>query len=65
MTVKINFRCIGCGICEHIAPNSFRLDDAGGISVALSQIVTDATKKAEELCPVNAIKIDLPEQSIE
>ncbi|MDO4218509.1 MAG: ferredoxin [Synergistaceae bacterium] len=60
MAIKVNFRCIGCGVCSHVAPNTFGLDDARGVSVVLSQIVTDAAKRAEESCPVNAISIDLP-----
>ena len=60
VAIKVNFRCIGCGVCSHIAPKTFCLDDARGISIVLNQAVTEEAKKAEESCPVNAIKIDLP-----
>lgn len=61
MAIKVNFRCIGCGVCSHVAPESFALDDTKGVSIVLNQTITDATKKAEESCPVNAISLELPQ----
>ena len=49
-------KCIGCGACVAIAPDNFDFDDEG-ISTVINEEVTDATKDAEEACPVLAIDI--------
>lgn len=48
--------CIGCGNCESIAPDVFRLDDEG-----LAEVINaagadeDTIREAAESCPENAI----------
>lgn len=49
--------CIGCGMCEGIEPDVFRIGDDG-----LAEAYTDPTdanadnvKQAVEMCPVSAI----------
>lgn len=54
--------CIGCGLCQKIAPNSFEMIDkkANIRSNTLSQEDTAAALEAMEKCTANAIKINLP-----
>ncbi len=53
--------CIGCGACEAVCPQVFRLGDDG-----LSQVLTpevpldliDQVRDAADACPVSAIHIE-------
>lgn len=53
--------CIGCGACEDICPDVFRLDDDG-----LSRVIREhpgpeyyaCIRDAEDGCPVSAISIE-------
>lgn len=53
--------CIGCGLCPSICPEVFSMDDDGK-AVAISGDVPagdqDASKEAEESCPVSAITVE-------
>ena len=59
-TVDIDL-CIGCGNCEDVCPNVFRLDDDG-----LARVINEhpgpelyeCTREAEDICPVGAITIE-------
>lgn len=53
--------CIGCGICEKLAPNVFDLVDkkAKVISEDIETIDINKVKKAAEKCPANIIYADL------
>ncbi len=56
----IQDKCIGCGRCVIIAPNTFELDLKTGKS-KVKNIRGDSEEKikeAEENCPVNAIEIE-------
>lgn len=61
--IKVNETCIGCGACVAMDPEHFDFD--GGVSVAISQEVTDSVKEAAEACPVGAIEVTeaLPEKA--
>jgi ferredoxin len=52
--------CIGCGVCETIAPNVFQLSD-GGFAVVIVDEVPVGTegdvRQAAEECPEGAISI--------
>ncbi len=52
--------CIGCGACEGIAPEEFRIND-NGISEAINDEVKDENKEkvldAKETCPTGAIEV--------
>lgn len=49
--------CIGCGMCEGIEPDVFRIGD-GGLAEAYADPTdanADNVKQAVEMCPVSAI----------
>lgn len=50
--------CIGCGLCESIAPNTFEMD--GDIAKVIEETVSDegAAREACDSCPVDAITLD-------
>ena len=61
--IKVNETCIGCGACVAMDPEHFDFD--GGVSVAISQEVTDSVKEAAEACPVGAIKVTEAAEAVE
>lgn len=53
--------CIGCGLCEEICPDVFRMDDDGKAVAKEGEIpdnLIDSAKDAESQCPVEAIKVE-------
>ena len=52
--------CIGCGACEAIVSDEFRLND-NGVSEALKEEVKeenkDAVIEAKDACPTSAIEV--------
>lgn len=48
--------CIGCGLCAGTCPETFQMNLQGKSEVINDQ-VTDCSKKAVEVCPVDAISI--------
>lgn len=58
MKTTVNEDCIGCGMCEGVCPEVFRLNASG-----MSEVVGDAdlhadkVEEAAEICPVNAIEV--------
>jgi Ferredoxin len=53
--------CIGCGNCEAICPDVFRMQSDGTAEVIVAEIpesLTTCAKKAEEGCPVQAIALE-------
>ncbi len=71
--IQIRFhrsKCIGCAYCEEVAPQRWKMNPADGKSTLLDSqkkaimfICTttndewESCKQAEELCPVNIIKV--------
>ena len=49
-------KCIGCGMCAGLCPDSFVMNHDGKAEV-VNETVTDCSKKAAENCPVEAISI--------
>ena len=52
--------CLGCGQCEEVCPDVFKLDDDKAI-VILDEVpasLKDCCHEAEEICPVSAITIE-------
>lgn len=57
--MKVNVdqdKCIGCGACVSISPENFDFNE-DGLSVAISDEVTEKTINAKEACPVYAINV--------
>jgi ferredoxin len=55
--------CIGCELCSNIAPEIFKRDrgDENKVDLKKSEISDNelqTAKNAEDLCPVDVIKID-------
>ena len=52
--------CIGCGQCEEVCPDIFKLEDEKAV-VILDEVppnLKDCCREAEEICPVSAITIE-------
>ncbi|MGA1863675.1 MAG: ferredoxin [bacterium] len=52
--------CLGCGQCEEVCPDVFKLDDDKAI-VILDEVpsnLKDCCHEAEEICPVSAITVE-------
>ena len=52
--------CLGCGQCEEVCSDVFKLDDDKAI-VVLEEIpanLKDCCHEAEEICPVSAITVE-------
>ena len=73
MKARVNEElCIGCGVCESVAPEVFSLENGQFAEVIMNPITADsqaATIQASEDCPVNAIEVengdnDLPAELI-
>ena len=53
MIIRINLNdCIGCGVCSHVCPENFALDDEKGLAYVISQDYTPLVKEAIDSCPV-------------
>ncbi len=48
--------CIGCGACTAECPNTFKLDEEGKSQV-ISQDDIECAKRAEDVCPVQALSV--------
>ncbi len=58
MKVKIDKEvCIGCGSCVAICPDVFELNDNNKAEVKEEESGSACIKEAEEICPVDAIKV--------
>lgn len=53
-------KCIGCGLCESLCPDIFKIED-DGLAVAIDEELSDSdldcAKDAEAQCPVEAISV--------
>lgn len=57
----IKEECIGCGLCAGIAPNIFTMTEEGlaeALEGEIPVIHENATRDAEESCPVGAIEVE-------
>jgi ferredoxin len=53
--------CIGCGLCEGICPEVFRMEDdgkAGASENEILEILIEGVKDARDQCPVGAIVVE-------
>ena len=55
MKATVNEDCIGCGLCESVAPEVFEIGD-DGLAHAIEE--EDAAQEACDGCPVTAIELD-------
>ncbi len=55
--VKVNQeKCIGCGLCTNMCPETFTMNEEGKSEV-INDKLTDCSKEAAAACPVSAIEI--------
>jgi len=58
MTIKVDQeKCIGCGRCTEICPDTFNLTNMGKSEV-ISQENLECAKKASDQCPMEAIEAE-------
>lgn len=50
-------KCIGCGACTAVAPDTFEFDD-DGLAKATKNEINDDVKTAAEGCPTEAITVE-------
>ncbi len=51
--------CIGCGVCESVAPEVFKIGDDGKAHIIKEEGFDEAAvQSAAEQCPVQAIKLE-------
>ncbi len=53
--------CIGCGVCESVAPGVFYMKDdglAGAADVELEETLLEDAREAEDQCPSGAIVLE-------
>jgi ferredoxin len=51
--------CIGCGTCEALCANVFKINDASGKSKVISEECVDCNcQEVVDSCPVNAISME-------
>ncbi|AKI98164.1 ferredoxin [Kosmotoga pacifica] len=50
--------CIGCGVCEGLCPEVFRMTDDGKAEVIVAETEASCAQDAADSCPVQAIKVE-------
>ncbi|MEA4901312.1 ferredoxin [Desulfitobacterium sp.] len=61
MYATIESGCIGCGSCEALCPEIFRLNDDGLAEAYVNPVPSELEEKAKEaanMCPVNVIILE-------
>ena len=60
MRARVKEGCTGCGLCEAICPEVFRINN-DGLAEAFSEVTAetiDNVREAAESCPVSVIEIE-------
>ncbi len=56
--VKVNQdKCVGCGLCVNMCPDTFKINQDGKSEV-INDKLTSCAKEAAASCPVAAIEIE-------
>lgn len=61
MFAVVDRSCIGCGSCEAICPEVFRMNDEGLAEAYTNPVPAELEEKAKEaadICPVSVISLD-------
>jgi|UniRef100_A0A7V3RFK7 ferredoxin len=49
--------CIGCGVCESLCPDVFKLQDDGKAHVIANDCSSGCCEDAKDSCPTGAISV--------
>lgn len=61
MVANVSEDCIGCGLCEGMAPDVFAVGDDGLAHAVVEEVPAEseaAAQEAAEACPVTAITVE-------
>ncbi len=61
MYATVESDCIGCGSCEAVCPEIFRMNDDGLAEVYVNPVpaeLEESAKEAADMCPVNVIILE-------
>lgn len=50
--------CIGCGVCENLCPDVFKLEDDGKAHVVADDCSAGCCEDAKDSCPTAAIAVE-------
>ncbi|MCD6253452.1 MAG: ferredoxin [Thermotogae bacterium] len=50
--------CIGCGVCENLCPEVFKLGDDGKATTLVSESDLPCVQDAADSCPTSAISVE-------
>lgn len=50
--------CIGCGVCENLCPDLFKMDDEGKCEALVLETENTCCQDAADSCPVQAITVE-------
>ncbi|SHE94033.1 ferredoxin [Marinitoga hydrogenitolerans DSM 16785] len=50
--------CIGCGVCENLCPDVFKLNDEGKAEALVAETDLPCAQDAADSCPTQAISIE-------
>ncbi|HCZ05612.1 MAG: ferredoxin [Thermotogota bacterium] len=50
--------CIGCGVCENLCPEVFKLDDDGKATTLVPESDLPCVQDAADSCPTSAISVE-------
>lgn len=58
MKVRIEDSCIGCGACESLCEDVFKIEDIAVVNESAVSANEDCVKEAADACPVGAIVVE-------
>ncbi|BAE83240.1 MULTISPECIES: ferredoxin [Desulfitobacterium] len=61
MYATVESDCIGCGSCEAVCPEIFRMNDSGLAEAYVNPVpaeLEESAKEAADMCPVNVIILE-------
>lgn len=53
--------CIGCGLCESVCPEVFKMNDDGKSEAYVDEVsdsLVESAQDAQDQCPVSAITVE-------
>ncbi|WGS65036.1 ferredoxin [Marinitoga aeolica] len=50
--------CIGCGVCENLCPDVFKISDEGKAEALVSETDLPCAQDAADSCPTQAISVE-------